>query len=85
MTNPINILDAITELNKDLTSKAKIAVQMRLRGVWQIIKVSNYMAKYQSERAADLILIEGGDLAFTVSIWDAHETVGQQIRNAFNK
>ena len=82
MSKTINIIDAVLKLNEDLTSKAKVLVNMKLGKKFQEFNVSNYIPVYQTERN-DLILVEGDDFAFTVSTWDANFTIGQQIRSEY--
>ena len=81
--NTLNIVDAIKVLDLDLTRKTKVDVQMKLNNEWTNFKVSNYFASYQSQRN-DLILVEVNNEAFTVSTWDAHFSIGEQIRNNVN-
>ena len=78
----LNIVDAVKILDKDLKSRKSLTVQMKLNNIWTVFKVSNYIAKYQTN-ANDLILVKIKDLktVFTVSRWDANFTICQQITN----
>jgi hypothetical protein len=76
--------NAIDILNNDLSDKKKIDVMIKLYGnEFDVVKISNYYAAYQTE-SADLILVETGLDTFVVSRWDANFSIKEQIINAIN-
>ena len=80
----LNIVNGLTELQKDLTNKKKVLIEMKINGIFEHFFISNYYASYQTQ-ATDLILIENKEFNFVVNSNLISETVSQQIRTEFNK
>ena len=78
----VEFYTTVSQVKKNLKSKVKRNITMRIDDVLHTFQVSNYFAKFQN-KSNDLILVENNELAFTVSIWDANFTIAEQIRNVF--
>jgi hypothetical protein len=69
--------DMRTELDEDgiviKTNHHKYTITRRVLGSWELITLSQY------RNSEDLILVEAGGCAFTVSRWCPTFTIGEQI------
>ena len=68
----------LADLSILVNTNTKLSVKKQVKGVWEVINLSNY------RNSDDLVLVNTKNLAFTVTRWCPIWTIEEQITNTLS-